>query len=186
MSPSAKMHISGAAAASLVLALALGSANAAAPSADPCTDFKWDVSKERALFAGPAVSLPGGANLKSAPVIVPNRLYRLQLMPQGRLHFAAAPGKRTPAVDAYAGLAKLKIPAAGGYRIAIDAQIWIDVVSKGSLLAATDFQGQRGCSAPHKIVEFDFQATQPLILQLSSATADHVLLSITPTPARIL
>jgi len=180
------MHISGTAAVSIVLSLALGSANATAPGADACTDFKWDVSKERALFAGPAVSLPGGANLKSAPVVVPDRLYRLQLMPQGRVRFAAAPGKRTPAADAYAGLAKLKIPASGGYRVAIDAQIWIDVASKGSLLAATDFQGQHGCSAPRKIVEFDFHAAQPLILQLSSATADHVLLTITATPARIL
>jgi len=180
------MHIPGTTAAVIILALASGGANAPALGADACADFKWDVSKERALFAGPAVSLPGGANLKSAPVVVPDRLYRLQLMPQGRVHFAAAPGKRTPDADAYAGLAKLKIPSSGGYRIAIDAQIWIDVASKGSLLAATDFQGQHGCSAPRKIVEFDFHAAQPLILQLSSATADHVLLTITATPARIL
>jgi len=180
------MHISGTAAASIILALVLGSANAPALGADACTDFKWDVSKERALFAGPAVSMPSGADLKSAPVIVPNRLYRLQLLPQGRVRFAAAPGKRTPDADAYAGLAKLKIPASGGYRIAIDAQIWIDLVSKRSLLAAADFQGQHGCSAPHKIVEFDLLSTQPLILQLSSATTDRILLTITATPARIL
>jgi len=53
-------------------------------------------------------------------------------------------------------------------------------------MAATDFQGQHGCSAPHKIVQFDFTAMQPLILQLSGASVDHILVTITPTPARAL
>jgi hypothetical protein len=60
------------------------------------------------------------------------------------------------------------------------------VVSKRALMAATDFQGQHGCSAPHKIVQFDFTAMQPLILQLSGASVDHILVTITPTPARAL
>jgi hypothetical protein len=117
---------------------------------------------------------------------VPNRLYQLQLIPQARVRFAARPGKQTPPGGAYAGLARLKIPESDSYRIAIDAQFWIDVVSKGSLLAANDFQGQHGCSAPHKIVEFYLAGTQPFILQLSSATTDRIRLTITPTPARKL
>ena len=160
--------------------------SAQAFSADDCTDFKWDVSKERALFAGPAAALPGGTDVKSAPAIMPNRLYRLQLAPQSKVRFAAAPGKTTRADGDYAGLAKLTIAESGSYRVAIDAQFWIDVVSKRALMAATDFQGQHGCSAPHKIVQFDFTAMQPLILQLSGASVDHILLTITPTPARAL
>jgi hypothetical protein len=91
-----------------------------------------------------------------------------------------------PTAGAYAGLARLKIPESDSYRVAIDAQFWIDVVSKGSLLAAKDFQGQHGCNAPHKIVEFYLAGTQPFILQLSSATTDRIRLTITPTPARKL
>ncbi|MGO9931471.1 MAG: hypothetical protein ACLPV8_06625 [Steroidobacteraceae bacterium] len=179
------MHATRTAAASMFVALMLGSANAPAQNTDACADFKWDVSKERGLFAGPAAPLASGANSKSAPVIVPNRLYGLQLMPQAKVRFAAAPGKRAPA-GAYAGLARLKIPESGSYRVAIDAQIWIDVASDRSLLAAQDFQGQHGCSAPHKIVVFDLPAKQSLILQLSSAAMDRIRLTITPTPARSL
>jgi hypothetical protein len=180
------MRVTDTAAAAIFLAIVLGSANAPVLAADSCTDFKWDVSKERALFTGPAASLAGGANVKTAPVLVPNRLYQLQLIPQARVRFAARPGKQTPPAGAYAGLARLKIPESDSYRIAIDAQFWIDVVSKGSLLAANDFQGQHGCSAPHKIVEFYLAGTQPFILQLSSATTDRIRLTITPTPARKL
>jgi hypothetical protein len=158
--------------------------SAPALGAADCTDFKWDVNKERSLFEGPAAALQGGTDPKSAPVVVPNRLYRLQLVPQRRVHFAAAPGKRSPAGGNYAGLARLKIAESGSYRVAIDAQIWIDVVSNRALQAASDFQGQHGCSAPHKIVVFDFVATQPLILQFSSATTDRIRVTITPTPAR--
>jgi len=160
--------------------------SAPALSAADCMDFKWDVSKERALFAGPAAALQGGTDTRSAPVIVPNRLYQLQLVPQSRVRFAAAPGKKSPAGGDYAGLAKLKIAQSGSYRIAIDAQFWIDVVSNRSLQAATDFQGQHGCGAPQKIVVFDFVATQPLILQFSSATTDRIRVTITPAPARTL
>ena len=172
--------------AAIFLGVMLGSAGAPALGADACTDFKWDVSRERALFTGPAVSLASGSNVKSAPVIVPNRLYQLRLVPQGRVHFAATPGKNTAPAGAYAGLAKLMIPESGSYRVSVDAQFWIDVVSKGSLVAAKDFQGQHDCSAPHKILEFDLAGNQPFVLQLSSATPDHIRLTITPTPARKL
>jgi hypothetical protein len=178
------MRVTSTAAAAIFLAIVLASAAAPALGADTCTDFKWDVSKERALFTGPAASLVSGANVKSAPVIVPNRLYQLQLMPQGRVHFAAVPGKKTPPAGANAGLARLKLPESGSYRVAIDAQFWIDVASKGSLLPAKDFQGQNGCSAPHKIVVFDLSGTDAFILQLSSAASDRVRVTITRTPPR--
>jgi len=178
------MRVTGTAAAAIFLASGLAGASAPALGADACTDFKWDVSKERALFTGPAATLVSGVNVKSAPVIVPNRLYQLQLLPQGRVHFAAVPGKKTPPAGAHAGLARLKLPESGSYRIAVDAQFWIDVASKGSLVPAKDFQGQSGCSAPHKIVEFDLAGTDAFILQLSSAAPDRVRVTLTPTPAR--
>jgi hypothetical protein len=172
----------------LAVFLALGFAGAAKPAHadDACVDFKWDVSKERALFAGTATALKSAREPTSAPAIVPNRLYQLHLAPQDQVTFAVNPGKKAPAAGAFGGLATLKIAAAGAYRIAIDLPVWIDVVSSGSLLSAKDFEGQRNCSAPHKIVEFDLTGEQPFILQFSSGMGENILLTVTPSPVRKL
>lgn len=156
---------------------------------DECDGFKWDVSKERALFAGAATSLTAGQDAKSAPVVVPGRLYKVTLAPEDQVMLARSAAKagaaaHTPAAGAYAGIATLKIPLAGSYRVAIDGPFWIDVVSDGTPIAAKDFQGQHGCSAPRKIVEFQLSGPQRFVLQLSNAEQQNVLLTITPSPAR--
>jgi hypothetical protein len=170
---------------SILLIAAFGvSGNAFADEA--CVDFKWDVTQERGLFAGTATPLSAGADPKSAPVMQLNRLYALKLMPQDQVTFAVTPGKKTPSAGSNAGVFTFKLPMSGSYRVAIDMPFWIDVVSNGALVAAKDFQGQHGCSAPHKIVEFDLVGTRPFFLQLSNAAADSVRLTITATPARKL
>ena len=179
------MHLSGKGAVSILLALIFGAAIPALAD-DSCRDFKWDVSAERALFAGAATSLASGTDLKSAPTILPNHFYQLRLKPQDQVSFVAGPGKKSPPAGAYAGLASVKISQPGSYRFALDAPFWIDVVSNGTLLSAQDFQGQHDCAAPHKIVEFDLVGSQSLVLQLSSAMSDTVRLTITPTPSRKL
>ncbi len=170
------------------LFLALGFASAAQPlhADDACIDFKWDVSKERALFAGTATALKSARESASAPVIVPNRLYQLHLTPQDQVTFAVNPGKKTAAEPTFAGLATLKVAAAGAYRIAIDLPVWIDVVASGSLLPAKDFEGQRNCSAPHKIVEFDLTGEQPFVVQFSNGMNENILLTVTASPVRKL
>ncbi len=158
----------------------------AAPPAradDACVDFKWDVSKERALFAGAPEAVRAGKDLKSAAAVVPNRLYRLQLLSQDQVTFAAAPGKKAVA-PAFAGLATLRVPSSGSYRIAVDLPIWIDVVWQGTLVPAKDFEGQHACNAPHKIVEFDLAASQPLVLQFSNAGSENILVTVTASPPR--
>jgi hypothetical protein len=156
---------------------------------DACAGYKWDVRKERALFAGPAAPLSAGLDPKSAPVVVPNRLYQVRLARQDRVTLArsvvkdAAAGK-TPEADAYAGIANLKISTPGSYRVAIDGPFWIDVLANGTPVAAKDFQGQHGCSAPRKIVEFELAGAQRFVLQLSNADRETVLLTITASPAR--
>ena len=170
---------------SMFVALVFAAAAMPARADDACIDFKWDVSKERALFAGTPSALAAGKDSATAPVIVPNRLYRLHLAPQEQVTFPVNPAKKA-AAGAFAGLATLKISAAGSYRIAIDLPVWIDVVSSGSLVAAKDFEGQRNCSAPHKIVEFDLAGMQPFALQFSSGMSDSILITVTPTPARKL
>jgi hypothetical protein len=153
---------------------------------ETCVDFKWDVSQERALYAGTATPLAAGTDSKSAPTVLLSHLYALKLTPQDKVTFAATPGKKVPSTGSNAGIVTFKLPASGSYRVAIDMPFWIDVVSDGALVAAKDFQGQHGCSAPHKIVEFDLVGTRPFFLQLSNAAADSVRVTITAAPARKL
>jgi hypothetical protein len=154
-----------------------------AASADECAGFKWDVRKEQALFAGPSVVLPAGKDLASAPVVGTDKLYQLQLLPQATVAFVLSPGKAIPPDGVYAGLAKLKLAQPGHhYRVALDLPFWIDVVTNGKLAPAVDFQGQRGCDAPHKIVEFDLDGAKDVVLQLSGAGNPIVHLSVTQVP----
>lgn len=169
----------------LLLALSFAVMANPARADDGCIDFKWDVSKERALFADTPTAVKTGGDAKSAPVIVPSRLYQLRLTAQDHVAFPV-PSVKKAADGAFAGLVTLKISAAGAYRIALDLPIWIDVVSSGALLAAKDFEGQRNCSAPHKIVEFELAGMQPFVLQFSNSASENILLTVTPTPARKL
>ncbi len=163
----------------------MGGAAVPAVADNDCVDFKWDVSKERVLFAQAPVELTAGKDAKSAPGIVPNRLYKLRLAVQDHVVFSVLPGRKMTGTPAFAGLAALRIEAPGSYRVAIDLPLWIDVVSNGNLVQPTDYQGQHACSAPHKIVVFDL-GSQPVILQFSNAFQDDVLLTVTAAPARKL
>lgn len=169
---------------SILLAVLWTVAGAPALADDACVDFKWDVARERALFAGPATPLTAAADAKAPPLVLLDHLYEVKLRPQDQVTFAAAPGKKNPRAGSQAGLLTFKLPSSGSYRVAIDMPFYIDVVSNGALVAATDFQGQRGCSSPHKIVEYDLSGTRPFLLQLSNADPDTVRLTITVTPAR--
>ena len=171
---------------SILLAVLLGAGAAPAVADETCVDFKWDVSQERALFAGAATPLKAAADRKAAPVVLLSHLYEVTLPPQQEIAFAATPGKKNPRAGSRGGLLTFKIPSSGNYRVAIDMPFYIDVVSDGALVTATDFQGQRGCPSPHKIVVFDLKGTRPFLLQLSNADPDAVRLTITATPARKL
>jgi hypothetical protein len=173
-------------ACSLLLALVLGCAVFPVFADEACVDFKWDVSKERALFSETPATVTAGKDPASAPVVVPSRLYRLRLATQDLVAFAVSPPNKagSPSTSTYAGLAMLKVPAPGNYRVAVDLPLWIDVISNGTLTTPTDFQGQRSCSAPHKIVEFDLAGMQPFVLQFSNAVKDDVLVAVTPSPPR--
>jgi len=172
-------------AVSMLLALLLGSSALPAGAADEdCVDFKWDVSRERILFAATPAELTAGKDRASAPPIVPNRLYRLRLKAQDTVAFAVSPGKQLTGTPAFAGLATLRIAAPGSYRIAVDVPFWIDVVSNGALLRPTDYQGQHSCRPPHKIVVFDLAGGKPFTLQFSNAVMDKILLTVTLAPPR--
>ncbi len=154
--------------------------------AEPCTGFKWDVSRELALFATLSAPLSAGKDTASAAPVSVDRLYELTLLPQGQVAFATPPGRPSASEGAYAGLAELRLEAPGNYRIAVDAPLWIDVVANGKLLAPTDFQGQHACEGPHKIVEFNLTGTTRFVVQLSGSGQATVRMTVTRAPARTL
>jgi hypothetical protein len=150
---------------------------------DPCAGFRWDVGHEHALFATPPEPVSLGKDAESAPILIPDKLYQLTLVPQAQVTFAAAPGKKTTVDGASAGLARVRLPVAGNYRISLDRGFWVDLVADRSLITATDFQGRVGCDSPHKIVVYSLPDRQDLLLQLSGAAGSGVRLTITPVPA---
>jgi len=161
------------------LGMACGATYAATP---PCESFKWDVSHEHTLFMGTATALNSGASLATAPVIVPDRLYELKLVPQQDTKFMVEPHRRDPADGVDAGLVSLHLNALGRYRVSSDAAVWIDVIDDGAAVRAIDFQGQKDCAAPHKVVEFEIGALQVLI-QVSGSDAATVKLAVTRVAA---
>jgi hypothetical protein len=167
----------------LAAAVLAGAATVPAIAADPCSGFKWDVSKEHALFGGSPVSLPAGKDAASAPTISADHLYELKLIPQDQIAFTLPPGKKMLTDGAYAGLAVFTVDMPGAYRVSVDVPFWIDVVADGKLVATKDFQGQQSCDAPHKIVEYELTAAQPFVLQVSGSTKPTVRLTVTRSPA---
>jgi hypothetical protein len=156
--------------------------NTAASADDPCAGFTWDVHHERELFAAAPRTVATAATLVAAPALAGERLYALQLLQQAQVSFVVAPRKHRSADGPYAGLARVTVPQAGSYRISLDAPLWIDVLANAAALAARDFQGRPGCSAPHKIVEFELPANTPLTLQFSGAQSATVKLALSRSP----
>jgi hypothetical protein len=157
-----------------------GVSRAAAEDSDPCAGYKWDVSRERALFAGPAQPLRAGKDAAAAPVLESGHLYALELAATSQVAFAVAPGKASPADGTYAGVLHFRIPKPGKYRVAIDEALWVDVEADGRLLSPADYEGVHGCSAPRKIVVFTLDAKDGWLLQVSGADRAAVRVSITP------
>lgn len=146
---------------------------------DACARFKWDVSREVALYRSSPTRLDVAAAADAAPTIRTDTLYELRLQPQESLKFAVPPTKKQLADGANGGFLKLRVAEAGAYRVAIDSGFWLDVVSAGAPLATVDFNGSSECAGPRKIVVYDFPANADLLVQMSAATSPMARLTIT-------
>ncbi len=166
----------------MVVAVLLGLCSAAAHADDPCAAFKWNVAQERALFAGKAQALAAAKEANAAPALAVGRLYDISLLPQATLALRVPAGPKSRFDGAFAGFAQLNIAAAGSYRVSLDQPGWIDLVGEHGVIASSDFAGQHGCSAPHKVVQFELPAGS-LLLQLTGISAAHVALTLTQAPA---
>lgn len=171
----------------LALLLAATSAAVAAhdaptPSTSGCDGFRWNVTAERALFAGPGTPLTAGRSAESAPTLAVGRLAALTLPAQDEVRYAQPPGKTKLADGAHGGLVAFEVAEDGEYRIAISSPHWIDVVDGDRLIASLDFHGANGCAAPRKLVRYRLPAGRPLLIQFSGAVDPALRLSVTPEP----
>ena len=150
---------------------------------DPCDAFRWDVRRERKLFGQQPQPLAAGQITATAPTVLLDHLYVLKLTGQAEVTLVT-PVKKPKGDEAYAGLVTLTVKSPGVYRISLDQPVWVDVVANGTVLPAKDHQGSRGCSAPHKIVEFLLPAGGPVTLQFSGGSATTAKLAVTRSPDR--
>jgi hypothetical protein len=164
----------------LLLACIAAAAPRLARAEEACSALKWDVTRERALFAGSAKTLTAGRDAPSGPRLLPQQLYELTLSPQQQITPAAPLGHKARKDGAFAGLALLNLSMPGNYRISLAGSGWIEVVGERGVIASGDFAGG-GCDAPHKVVQFDLPAGT-LVLQLSGVQAASMRLTITRAP----
>ena len=148
---------------------------------DPCDAFTWDVRHERTLFGQQPQPATTGQKVDAAPTVVIDHLYELKLAGQAEVTFLT-PAKTPKSDQAYAGLVKLTVKAPGVYRISLDQPVWVDVIANGTVVPAKDHQGSRGCSAPHKIVEFPLPGGVPVTIQFSAGSVATAKLAITRSP----
>jgi hypothetical protein len=148
---------------------------------DDCSHFSWNVSHELAVMKQKPESVSAATTPGSQlPLLKVDHVYELKLSPQAGISFSAPPVKPTLNDSAQGGLARLRVPKAGVYRISISSGHWIDVVSGQQIIKSKDFQGSRGCERPHKIVEFELPANTDLVIQFSGSTETSVAAAITP------
>ena len=171
---------------SILIAVMLVAVALPACADDACKGFKWDVSKERALYSARAVLRAAGKDATSAAVVTPNRLYRLRLNAQDEVALGESGTQKLSMGRAYAGMATLEIDAPGRYRVSVDTPLWIDVLAHGKLVPVTDFAGSHDCNAPRKIVEFELAARESFLVQVSGSDRISIRLTVTPSPVRKL
>lgn len=150
-------------------------------SAADCAGFKWPVAEELRLFGGPDTAAAAGRDEATAALLQTGRLYRLALQEQESVRLPVVPSKPMLTDGAYAGVVRVPL-AAGRYRVALEAEFWVDVVSGGVPLPSADFSGSPGCDGPRKIVEYAIPAAGEYLVQLSAATAPVVRVAITAVP----
>ncbi len=144
-----------------------------------CDNYRTNLKSEMQLMAMTPLEVTAGANAGAAPMIPQSKAVVVSLMPQTQVHLAAPPAQDRGGPDRRAGLLSLGTLSAGDWRVSLDRFAWVDVVASGSVLPNPSFEMQTGCAAIFKTVVFHVAEAQPVILQLSGASAEPVRVLIT-------
>ena len=147
-------------------------------AADPvgCEQFKWPVTKERALLTTP--DLPNINSGVDAPTLPPLAA-TLALKPAADARLPKSP-QRAQKPDTFAGYLRLGQIPAGTYAISVSDYAWIDVLQDGNYLKPTDSSGVSGCNGIRKILKFDLAAGLTTV-QISGVVTKTIKLAVTPS-----
>ena len=136
--------------------------------------------------ASPALGQQTCGTTASAPGFAPGQAQladRLTVGPTVELPLRAAGevrlvSQRRPVPGSFAGAFPLEIKAAGTYRIALSAKVWIDVVRDGAPVESTGHEHGAPCSGVTKIVAFRLDAGRYTV-QLSEGASRSVTAKVT-------
>lgn len=163
-----------------VLAVPAAGADGPALAADPCGNFRWDMRREVGLFAAATTPRPrnAGRSPRDAPRLAPARLHTLNLQPRAAVRFLVPPAKDKAEPGAFGGLARIRVPADGIYRLALDVPFWVDLLDGDVQKIPLAFGGSPGCERPHKVLVFSLEQGRDYLLQLSGEPRSAVRLTL--------
>jgi len=152
---------------------------AAAQMHGGCGNYATNLSSEMRLMAGEAVKVRAGTDAENAPMEATGRAMEVHLRPQTEVHLAAAPAQDRGGAERKAGLVQLGKLDAGEWRVSLDRFAWVDLVSRGQLLASGAFEMQTECPTIFKTVVFEVPEAMPVVLELTGASEEMVRVVVT-------
>jgi hypothetical protein len=121
-----------------------------------------------------------GTSVASPPTLAIGRSARATLVPADSVRFAVAPDKPA-AAGSTAGVFAFDVAGAGTYRVALDAGIWVDVVTGGKALASVAHGHGPDCSGIRKYVDYRLTPGR-YILQASGGRAPTLAVMVAKLP----
>jgi hypothetical protein len=135
-----------------------------------------------AAWAGPGAPLTAAdGSGDSQPQLEPDKVALVRLRRQGQVRFAYQPGQARTPDDPHAGIVAVVIPAAGRWRVAASAPVWIDVVAPSGVVASVAHGRMAPCTSIRKVVEYELKPGRHLI-QLSGNPGPELKLMVSRAP----
>lgn len=147
-----------------------------------CSNFEMNVSTELKTWEGTGIPAAASENSKKLPPIVVGSLVNLSMVPETKVQFVAKPEKTFPNSESLrGGLAQLRVPSNGVYKISLGQKVWVDVVdNKGQIIHSKSFEMQTKCPKIFKVVEYDLKSGTAYTLQFSGGQADAAKILVSP------
>jgi hypothetical protein len=147
-----------------------------------CTNYRWDVSRELALFESPADTVTASAAAPDAPPIAFGKRQTVTLVPHAEAIFDVAPEKDRGGRDKFSGHVRIAIPTPGLYRVVASNGVWIDAIAGGAIVKSAGFEMQTQCPTVFKVVAYEFSQVGDILLQLNGSKTPAVDIVVISAP----